>query len=141
VNKTTSITAFGKTRISLLLVFTLAMATLQTIYGFEFTGERWRDNIRFYYMQDCPDYVLPSIEKAFESVSPISFENTGVRYSVAFDYKVTFYGADAPNKSLANIPSPVESEETDFAIDEPTIGATARRHQIQGSQKIIDFDV
>jgi hypothetical protein len=40
MNKTTSITVFGKTRISFVLVFTLAMPTLQTTYGLEFTGER-----------------------------------------------------------------------------------------------------
>jgi hypothetical protein len=40
MNKTTSITVFGNTRISFVLVFTLAMPTLQTTYGLEFTGER-----------------------------------------------------------------------------------------------------
>jgi hypothetical protein len=76
MNKTTSITVFGKTRISFVLVFTLAMPTLKTTYGLEFTGERWSKNIRFHCIQDCPDYVLLSIEKTFESLSPILFEIT-----------------------------------------------------------------
>jgi len=47
------------------------MTTLQTTYGLVFTYKRWRENLRFHSVQCCPDYVLPSIEKAFESVPPI----------------------------------------------------------------------
>lgn len=141
MNKTSSLTAFRKTKIFSLVVYTLAVVIQQNSYGFEFTGEKWRENIRFHYMEGCPAYVLPSIEKAFESVSPVAFQNTGVRYSVGFDYKVTFYCADEPRQNLQTIPSNIQSAETNFAIDEQTVGATTRRYWIQDSLKIIDFDV
>lgn len=60
---------------------------------------------------------------------------------MVFDYKVTCYCAAAPNKSLIDIASTVEAEETNFAIDEQTIDATTRHNSSQGSLKIIDFDV
>lgn len=141
MDRISSIAAFRRTSIYSLVVFTLAMTNQKSIRGFEFSGEKWRENIEFHYMEGCPDYVLPSIEKAFESVSPVEFDNTGIRYSVGFDYKVTFYCADAPHQKLQVIPPTIRSAQSNFAIDEQTIGATTRRYWIQDSLKIIDFDV
>jgi hypothetical protein len=92
-------------------------------------------------MDGCPAYVLPAIEKAFGLVSPVSFKNTGIRESVGFDYKVTFYCADTPQQNLQKIPATVELEETDFATEEHTIGATTKRYWLHDTLQIIDFDI
>ncbi|MFK7863340.1 MAG: matrixin family metalloprotease [Pseudohongiellaceae bacterium] len=117
-----------------------ALATPK-IYAFEFTGERWREKISYHYMDGCPSFVLPAIEKAFNSVSPVDFDITGRRDSVGFDYKVTFYCADQPVRDLQVIPSTIAWHESKFALSENTIGATTRRYWIIDSQKIIDFDI
>lgn len=137
----TAITVAGKGKFFLLITLSLAIGAERNSYGFEFTGERWRDNIQYHYMEGCPAYVLPSIEKAFESVSPIAFKNTGIQDSVGFDYKVTFYCADSPHQNLQKLPTTVESEETNFATEENTIGATTKRYWLLDTLKIIDFDI
>lgn len=111
------------------------------VFAFEFTGERWREKISYHYMEGCPAFVLPAIENAFASVSPVAYLNTGRQESVGFDYKVTFYCSDSPVRDLQNIPSTIAWHESKFAISEHTIGATTRRYWIIDTQKIVDFDI
>ena len=136
-----SITALEKTGVLYLVIFSLSVLALPHSYGFEFTGERWRDNIPYHWMESCPAYILPAIEKAFESVSPVMFKNSGIKKSVGFDYKVTFYCADTPYKNQQKIPLTVELEETNFETEEQTIGATTRRYWLPDTLQIIDFDI
>jgi hypothetical protein len=141
MTKTALIIVFWETGTSYFTVFTLAIATLRTDYGFEFTNKRWRENIRFHCIQGLVDYVLASMQNPCKSASPISFENTSARYSMGFNYKVSLYCADPHNKSLENNPSITEAEATNFAADKQTIGATTRHYWTQASQQIINYGV
>lgn len=111
------------------------------ISAFEFTGERWHDQISYHYMVGCPAYVMPAIEKAFATVSPVAFKNTGIRHAVGFDYKVTLYCAAEPFSSLQVVPPEIQSEETNFSTEEQTIGATTRRYWLKSTKEIVDFDI
>lgn len=128
-------------RFVIVIAFWALLANGPAALGFEFTGERWRENISYHYIEGCPSYVLPAIEKAFGAVSPVAFNNTGRRDSVGFDYKVTFYCAESPILDLQVIPATIAWHESNFAVSENTIGATTRRYWIIDSQKIVDFDI
>lgn len=124
-----------------MIILNIAICATQNSYGFEFTGERWRESIQYHNKEGCPDYVLTAIDEAFQSVSPMAFKNKGQHDSLGFDYKVTFYCAYSPYQYLENLPATVALEETNFTTEEQTIGATTKRYWLIDSLKIIDFDI
>ena len=141
MQKDNTIKAFGRIKHLTLLVSALILLLPMISHGFEFSGEKWKQKIRYYYMEGCPAYVLPAFDAAFKTVSPVPFENTGVRFSVGFDHKVTLYCADSPKDALQYIPSNIESMDTHFSTEIQSIGATTRRYWIKDSMEIIDFDI
>jgi hypothetical protein len=141
IQKVNKIKASDRIKYLTLLVSALTLLVPILSHGFEFSGIKWKQSIRYYYMEGCPAYVLPAFEAAFNTVSPIPFQNTGVRFSVGFDHKVTLYCADSPNDSLQQIPSNIESADTHFSTEEQTIGATTRRYWNKTSLEIVDFDI
>lgn len=141
MQKDNAITASKGSKYLTLFFFACALLVPMTSNSFEFNGEKWQQNIHYYYLDGCPAFVLPAFEAAFKTVSPVPFQNTGVRFSVGFDHKVTLYCADAPKDALQEIPSNIQSVDTHFATEEQTIGATTRRYWIKDSMKIIDFDI
>jgi hypothetical protein len=141
MQKHNTLTAFGTINYLTPLMLALTILVPRLSYGFEFNGEKWQDKIRYYYLEGCPAYVLPALDAALKTVSPVAFQNTGIRFSVGFDHKVTLYCADSPVNALQQIPSNIASEETHFGTEEQTIGASTRRYWLKDSMKIIDFDI
>jgi len=61
MQKDNTIKASGRIKHLTLLVSALILLLPMISHGFEFSGEKWKQKIRYYYMEGCPAYVLPRL--------------------------------------------------------------------------------